>query len=290
VIRFGTRTWGLFALIVLGFTSCELRKTSPDGPKVVARVYAFELAQDELESVLPAGISGRDSVDWVQRYLKDWAAQKALVHTAQKELPLELQKFEKEIELYHHTLLTYAFEERYLAQHLDTLITDAEVAEFHAENPELFLLQEPLMRARWLAFSEGSEWPTDLRQLERQLKSNEPGDLLELSHRCEDAGIAYDLEAEMWRPLSFYQAQLPITDKDISAVFRSRNVKRLHLESRGLIWVRSTLNAGDPAPTARVADRIRELITHRRRKRTLVAMREELVRSAQAENAIDILP
>lgn len=269
-------------------TGCGLRKSSPEPVKVVARAFEFNLTIDALEAAIPTHLLVADSAAWAQRYLRDWTAQKTLVHRALVELPTELQAFDKEIELYHHTLLTYAYEEQYLAQHLDTLITESALAAFHSEHPELFILDEPVVKARWMAFPAGADWPRDVRDLKKLLRSENPEDLFALSNRCQDAGIGYDLDAEIWIPISKLQALLSVDRDELLRAGHSRSAVKLGDKKLSLLLVQAQLNEGDPSPTSLVAERIGELIIHRRRKRTLLAMREELVRSAFAENAIEI--
>jgi len=284
-----------FALIVASVasvatisTGCGLRKTAPDSRVVVARAFEFELTSDALNAAIPAHLSVKDSSAWAQRYLRDWTAQKTLVHRALVELPIELQDFDEEIELYHHTLLTYAYEERYLAQHLDTLITEIAVDEFHAEHPGLFVLEERVVKARWMSFPAGTDWPRDVRDLKKLLRSDDPEDLLALSNRCADAGIGFDLDAEAWVSISRLQEILSLDMTALQGALRSHTVVKLGEDKRCLLLVQAQLGTGEASPTSLVTSRIGELIIHRRRKRTLAAMREELVRSALAENGIEI--
>ena len=57
-------------------------------------------------------------------------------------------------------------------------------------------------------------------------------------------------------------------------------------DQRALLLVTERLPKGSVSPLERVADRISELLLHRRRNRTLEAMRQQAVQTAWAEAAL----
>ena len=58
------------------------------------------------------------------------------------------------------------------------------------------------------------------------------------------------------------------------------------LDQRALLLVTERLASGAVSPVERVADRISELLLHRRRNRTLADMRQQAIQAAWAEDAL----
>ena len=284
---------GLFASVWAGCKS-PAPETTPE--TVLATAYGASLTASELLAELPAGLTQEDSTARAGRAITDWLQRQTLAHLALTELPLEERDFVRAVNRYRESLLIHAYEDRYLRDHLDTLITDAELQSFLNEQPDLFRLSEPLFRARWIVFPQDAPFPRDIRDLTKQLKSKDAEVLSALTSRCLDAGMPHDLEAERWWTWSELSAILPLNPKWASRQQSTQRVTRIDwkadtaagrpFDERALLLVTERLAAGDVSPVERVADRITELLLHRRRNLTLAEMRQQAVQAAWAEAAL----
>ena len=160
----------------------------------------------------------------------------------------------------------------------------------------MFRLGAPLFRARWLVFPNGAAFPRDIRDLQRQLASNDAEKLSNLSSRCTDAGMPHDLDAERWWTWAELGQVVPLEPRRDARQQSSNRVTKIEwqadtasgrpVDQRALLLITQRLNTGDISPVERVANRIGELLLHRRRDRTLVTMRQKAVEAAWAEAAL----
>ena len=288
--------WFAILLIVNGITGCKppVPETTPD--TVVASAYGQTLTASALMEGMPAGLSTADSTVRANRAINAWLERQSIAHLAAQELPEAERDFERAVARYRESLLIHAYEDRYLRDHLDTTLTRAEMQAFLDEQPDLFRLSEPLFKARWIVFPEDRPFPRDIRDLTKQLASNDAEKLSVLASRCTDAGMPFDLDAERWWTWEALGAAVPLDPRRASRQQSSRRVTKIEwkadtaagrpYDQRALLLVTDQLSAGAVSPVERVADRITELLLHRRRNRTLEAMRQEAVQAAWAEAAL----
>ena len=288
-------TAGLLACLsacLLLATGCKGPDTAAPSAIIVATAYGDVLTAADLKADMPAGLSTRDSAGWADRIIADWHQRRAIVHLAQTELPEMERNFEREVAQYREALYLHAYEDRYLREHLDTTVTSAELQAFLDEQPDLFRTAEPLYRARWVVFPDEAPFPRDIRGLQKQLASNDPEELSALASRCEDAGMPHDLDAERWWTWGSWAPSSCSTQGIPPAVLPAspnrlvcRHGRPPRLDQRPLL-VTERLASGAISPVERVADRITELLLHRRRNRTLSDMRQQAVQAAWAEAAL----
>ncbi|MEC8597601.1 MAG: hypothetical protein VXY61_04535 [Bacteroidota bacterium] len=289
--------WALLGLIGLwGWSGCKAPETADPGAVVVATAYGDALTVANLLAEVPPGLTARDSAGWADRVIADWQQRRTLVHLAKTELPEMELDFEREVAKYRETLYLHAYEDRYLRDHLDTAISVAELQAFLDEQPDLFRLVEPLYRARWMVFPDEAAFPRDIRGLQKQLASKDPEELSSLASRCADAGLPFDLDAERWWTWEELGSVVPLDPRKAARQQSSRRVTKIDwpadtaagrpLDQRALLLVTERLASGAVSPVERVADRISELLLHRRRNRTLADMRQQAVQAAWAEDAL----
>ena len=283
--------WGL-AL----FTGCKDPEPVDPAAAIVATAYGETLTGGDLLAEMPTRLSVADSAVWADRLIADWQQRRTVVHLAETALPEPERDVEREVRRYREALYIHAYEDRYLRDNLDTVVKVAELKAFLDEQPDLFRLEEPLFRARWMVFPDDTEFPRDLRDWTKQLASDDPELLSVLSSRCSDAGLPFDLDAERWYSWEELGAVVPLDPRKTARLQNARRVSKITwpadtaagrpADQRALLLITDRLDAGDGTPVERVADRVSELILHRRRNRTLATMRQQAVDAAWAEAAL----
>ena len=137
----------LFILLTIGLAaSCQLVQRFREGTsellrgEVVARVGKHKLYQSELLSYIPAGVGPEDSAALATRYINAWAEDLLLLDMAQEQLSKADKDVKDELEEYRRTLLKYRYQQLYILQRLDTLITDEEIERYYNDNKDNKLL------------------------------------------------------------------------------------------------------------------------------------------------------
>ena len=298
VVPIPANAWAccVFALSLMGLAGCTSSPDASAPDRIVATAYGVALKASDLVDEIPAGLSEEDSTARAERFITGWLQRQTLAHLALTELPAEALDFERPMARYRESLLIHAYEDHYLRDHLDTALTLEALEAFRDEQADLFRLDIPLYRARWIVFPVNKPFPNDIADMAKQLASNETETLSALASRCTDAGMPFDFDAERWWTWDELGGTLPLEPRMARRQQEARTVSRIEwsadsasgrlIEERALLLITDRLNEGDVSPVDRVAERITELLLHRRRNLTLADMRQQAVQAAWAENAI----
>jgi hypothetical protein len=118
--------------------------------QVVARVGGERLYLSELRSYIPAGTSPEDSTAIALQYIHSWATEHLYLKTAEARLSKEEKNVDKELEAYRRSLLRYRYEQRYINDRLDTLITPAQLEEYYKAHAASLELARPILKVRFV--------------------------------------------------------------------------------------------------------------------------------------------
>ena len=111
----------LFGLILV--SSCTLIDFFTD-KDVVAEAGKAELTRPELERILPKNLSAEDSLVMAKQYITSWAKRMLLYNKAMAELSNEDKNVDKLLQEYKMQLLIYRYQNNYLSERLDTVVSD----------------------------------------------------------------------------------------------------------------------------------------------------------------------
>lgn len=140
--------FSLMAVLVLG--ACNLVGSIVHDDQVVARVGKEKLYRSDIATYIPKGTSPEDSAKLALQYINSWATELLYVKTAESKLSKEEKNVGKELEAYRRSLLSYRYEQHYIADRLDTLITKAQLEEYYNSHREALELARPILKVRFI--------------------------------------------------------------------------------------------------------------------------------------------
>ena len=144
-----TRTLALAAVCAL-LCGCNIINSLVHDDQVVARVGGERLYLSELQHYIPAGTSPEDSAAIALQYINSWATEHLYLRTAESRLSKEEKNVDKELEAYRRSLLRYRYEQRYINDRLDTLITQQQMEEYYKSHAATLELQRPILKVRFV--------------------------------------------------------------------------------------------------------------------------------------------
>ena len=154
---------GCIALSTL--VSCRAIVSVMNDDKVIAQVGKHRLTQSDVRPFIPEGTSPDDSVRIVMRYINVWASEQIFADEAEKRLSKEEKDVTEELEEYRMALLRYRYEQRYINERLDTVITEEEIEEISILQTDIdsYVLQK---YAQWIVDGGAdAEWDAFQKQL-----------------------------------------------------------------------------------------------------------------------------
>ena len=117
-------------LLLVSLFFCAACTDSHDhrGKTPLVEVNGNFLYKEDLQSVLPAGLSKDDSLLFAERYIRDWAEDLLLYEKAQNNIP-DNEEIEKLVGNYRRALIMHTYQQELIGQRLSNEIPEQEAVE-----------------------------------------------------------------------------------------------------------------------------------------------------------------
>lgn len=266
----------LLALAVaLTLTSCDIAGNLVHDDNVVARAAGEKLYRTTLESYIPDGTAPADSARMAQQYIQSWASEAILLKKAQKELGKEGRDVSREMEDYRRSLLRYRYEQQYINDRLDTLITEAQIKDYYEAHSETFTLARPIMKVRFISFFKDSPYKAEILDL---LPATGGGER-DLDSLALLSAVRYIDNSDVWTDAAVLSREFGTDWETMISQLRS-NYIIMEGEDVRAAYVFQIISKGK-APLEFCAPTIRDNILSARKRGLLEKLEQDLLTEAQ---------
>lgn len=196
----------LFAIIVLSlFASCRfLSGNGSEEP--LAKAYGKELYLSQLSEIFPPNITKEDSAQILKNYIEGWVRKQVILQKAEANLTDEQKNVDQLIDDYRSSLLIYKYEQKYLMQKMDTVISEDQMTEFYSSNKDNLILMNSIVKALFIKLRNDSPSLTKVKDIYR---SNRDEDIKLLDDLCLQGAAKYDYFGEQWVSFSYVLTEIP---------------------------------------------------------------------------------
>ena len=177
------------------FASCKAISDFLDDGEVVAKVGEARLLMEDLQKVIPNGISPEDSTLLARQYITTWALDHVYMEVAEKQLSAAELDVSQEVEAYRRSLLKYRYEQLYVNQRLDTLISEDQIREFYEKNGDRFVLKQPIVKARFMTMMTDAP---NLKTIQKKMSSGKYGEIMEADSLARVSALRYVAWEDSW--------------------------------------------------------------------------------------------
>ena len=251
------------------------------GDAVVARVGEHRLMRSELAAYIPAGVSSEDSLALAQSYIKSWAEELIFLDMAEKHLSAEEKDVTKDLEDYRRTLLKFRYEERYINDRLDTLISDEEVRNYYRAHMDKFLVDRPLLKVRYMIIPADSR---SLKTIKELMSSDDAMDAIAADSLAFTAALRYVDSSDAWMDAIILARELGTDEVSMMSALRNRTIE--FKGDDGLLrvaYVVDMVQKGSPAPLDYCEERIKDVLLSARKHELVGGLERELLNDALAK-------
>lgn len=289
--RYAFFSFNLLAIILvivclgLGVSSCKKPAPLP-GEEPIARVHNAFLYQSDVKHLVPQNSSPTDSAHIVQRFIDAWVKQQVFLHQALNSLPAEKMNFDKQIEEYRNSLISFSFEKELIAQELDTLVTERQLAQFYEQNKSDFVLRYNIVRVNYVKLP--LDVP-DLNQFRRYFRSNDP----ETEGWIEDYSVqnaaTFFLDSGSWLIFDDLLRELPLQVSNPANYLNSnKHVELTDGNFRYFVHFIEYQLKGGQSPLEMERENVRSIILNQRKHEFIAQKRNQLYQDALRDNQIEI--
>ena len=253
---------------------------------VLAKIGEKSLYLSEIQPSIPENVEGADSALFVKEQVKKWVEQTLLLQMAELNLPESEKNIEKEIEDYRKSLLIYAYEKAFIAQKLDTLISDNEVANYYEGNLQNFELKDYVVKVLYTKLEKNAPQISYLRTMINNTEEQEVRYQLEDS--CRQFATNYMPEDQVWLYFEDLLKEIPIKTYNIDAFLKNNKVVEIEDEQYLYFLVIKDYRLKDSvSPLELEKSRIKSIILNKRKLELTKSMRKDLYQDALNKNLIE---
>lgn len=276
---------GVFVLLFSGlFLQCGKKDGEKKEDKLLASVYDRNLYLSELEGVVSAGTVPADSALLVSAYVQRWLREQLMMYEAERNLPKDLD-IDELVRSYRASLIRFNFEERLIAEQLDSTVTTEELKAYYDANMDQFQLESTILKCLILKLS--SEVPQN--EINKLWYSKNSADQVKLNTFAKQWASLALLDAEKWYTLQEIAALLPkgtITSENASS---RREGTLSDGDFRYYYRVIEAVQGKTTAPFDYAKDQAQKIILHKRKQELLERWKEDLYQKEMRRENIKIV-
>jgi hypothetical protein len=231
---------------------------------VVAEIDNRKLFLSEVATIFPSGISEKDSLELLRNYINTWARKYLIAAKAEMYLDKEQKNVGRELEDYRLSLLSYRYENQYVEQKIDTVISQEEIEVFYAQHADIFPLAAPYVQAVYIKIKKDAAGMAAIRRYARTAKVENLGILDSL---CTKASAACDFFNDQWVDVNFLTKETVFTAEQCAqSINETGYLEQTDEKYTHILSFYAVKKEGEVAPLAHVRDDIVHLIIGKRKR------------------------
>ena len=266
-----------YFLFLLFLISCDFNKKSDDN--YVARVGEEFLSYSYLNDLIPENISVEDSVELANKIISEWATSKLLLQNAQNNLnENEKESIDEKSKKYRDNLILSDYKNKISKNNPDTVVTDNEIKVFYENNSKNFTLYSEIIQGRYLKLNKNN---FNINEIKRRFNRFNLGDRYFFDSISIQL-LNYSFNDSTWINKNLFFNKIPTLNNDEIQRIVKNNLFYIKEDSLALylIKINKYKKANDYAPLDYIYERIRELISNRKRIDYLTKIEKELIEDA----------
>lgn len=266
--------------------SCRMVSDLVHDDEVVSRVGDRALYRSELERFIPSGVSSEDSIALSRQYINTWAVEGLIQDLASEKLSKQELDVSEELEDYRRSLIKYRYEKRYINDRLDTVVVDNEIDDYYDSHKDMFKLQTPIVKARFLDIMKGSP---RLEELKRKMASTDYEDMTADSLAWSSALRYVDCSDE-WVDLIDFARNFEIDYGTLLSKISGNGFVEIMDEQGDLKigYIMEMRRPGATAPIEYCQKRIKDIIISNRRRALMSTLERDLLDDALEKGSLII--
>lgn len=269
----------LIGIVLPAFMSCRAISSFLSADETIAEVGQAKLYRSELNELIPKGIPAEDSVRLAKMYINTWALDQVFLAVAEEQLSKSEKDVTKELEDYRKSLLKYRYEQLFVNERLDTSVSDDRIEQYYQDHEEKFILQRPVVKARFLLISEDSP---SLDKIKKKMASDEVQDLVDADSLAYSSALKFLTWGNEWIDASTLAREFGADHETMLDWMEGKWITRRDTSGRvSVAYVSEMMSAGRLAPIEYCTPSIRDMIISARKQSLISTLEQDLLKDAR---------
>ena len=241
------------------------------------------LYREDLQAVLPAGLSADDSLLFADNYVRNWVEEVLLYDKAAENIP-DNAEVDRLVANYRKSLILHIYQQALIHQKLVAQVTEDEVQAYYRDNQNLFKVDRPLIKGLFIKVPLKAPQLADVRRWYRSDNHEAVEHLEKYSLRN---AVKYEYFYDKWLPAADVLDQLPEGGVAAEAALRQKQpVELADTAFHYFLNVTDYRAVGEDEPYEMARAHARELLLNIRQVEFMRQVREDLYRRAVENDEI----
>lgn len=269
----------LLLLLPVLLGSCNAISSLVHDDQVVAKVGKNKLYKSEVERFIPNLTSAADSARLAEQYINTWAMDLLYLDVAERELSKGELDVSAELEDFRRSLLKYRYEQRYINDRLDTLVTDEQIRSYYEAHQSDFELKRPVLKARFVDVMKDSP---NKDAILRMMSSQEYNDVQRADTLAKSTALRWFDSSDTWMDANEVAKYFGLDHTQMLTYLRWDNTIRYEPADRADLMVAYVcdIRYNGPAPLEYCAPRIRDILMSARKHDLMNSLERDLLENA----------
>jgi len=257
------------------------------GRQPAARSNNSYLYKDELLGIVAPGTPSEDSAKFVEAYITSWIRKQLLIQEASRKIDIDEAQVERKILDYRYSIIAYEYQNYYVNQHLDTIISNSEIEKYYKEHIDNFLLKQNIVQATFIKVPKNAPRTDKIKEL---IFTNREKDTRELKSYCLSFSAAYHISDSTWMVFDELVKNSPLAEIPNKIQFLKTNPYYESSEESFLYFLKVDRYriSDNVSPIEFVKDDIRNLILNKRKVDLAKRLEEEVYNEAKKDDDFEI--
>lgn len=268
--------------LVVALSSCGERADRSEKEALV-EVNGNYLYKEDLQSVLPLGMSGEDSAKFVDNYIREWVEDVLLYEQAKRNVG-DTREIERLVENYRKTLLTHTYQRQLIAQQFADDITDEEMQSYYDSNKELFRLEQPMLKGLFIKVPVSAP---QLNNVRAWCRSGSQENIDKLEKYAMQNAARYEYFHNEWVSTPELADLMPLKIGELNSMVESnKNIEYRDKEFIYLLSVSELIGKNEVKPFETARQEIKEILVNMRQVDYMKKVKDDLYEQAVKRNKI----
>lgn len=273
---------GVLLLLLCFFTACS-GKHNHKGKTPLVEVSGEFLYKEDLQAVIPVGMSSDDSLLFAEHYIKEWVEGVLLYEKAQDNIP-DNSQINALVENYRKALIVHAYQQNLIEQRLSEEIAEEELQAYYDANKNLFIAERPLMKGLFMKIPLKA---SGINKVRSWYKKNTPENVEHLEKYSLQNAIGYEYFYDRWLPAIDIIDKIPL---DVSEPEKYLEQNK-HIEVKDsanyyFLNVEDYLKKGEQEPYEFARKEIKDILVNTKRVSFMKEIKEDLYKRASDRKRI----
>lgn len=254
------------------------------GRKPLVKVGENYLYQEDLQMVMPMGITGKDSVDFAKEFIRNWVEDILLYQKAEGNIP-DNARINELVASYRRALVMHTFQEELVNQEVGNVITEDEIETYYQSHALAFKAEYPYVKGLYLKVPLKAK---NLSSVQTLYKQNTQDAIDKLEKIGISNAVDYDYFFDRWLPVPEIASKMPLKElaSDADYLNKHRNIEVKDSTYCYFLHVEDYIPMDNALPLEYARNEIKEILINMKRVDFINNMRNDLYEKASANNEV----